>query len=438
MNRMEEFMTLQRELENEPAALQSTTLRCLERVGRARKRARFWKIPVSAVAAALACFVILANTSVAFARSVGGIPLLSDLAKAVTYEPGLKAAIDNEYVQPVGLSQTKDGVTLSIPYLIADKSQLVLFYSLHSADGRSLELRGAGLGGLTDEFGKKVEYTSYCEGPENGAEALQKIHYQFTNGSETPEKIHLELIAADRSAVVPDAPAAANFTMDVSIDHSLFQEPEKFGIQKEYSVSGQRLIVQSVEIAPTMTKITLDTPKTNTALLRNIAFSLSDEQGNMWSGRKNGITATFDPFGDNVRDVYLESNFFSHSKHLYLKLESVGWLPKSMRTVEVDVKNKTASPLSDSIRMTQLEQNGSRLNLTFEKPIDGKNLSQIFSSVYSDSAGNWDVKSFSDRSSENRMEEIVSVNHWKGGIIYLTRDWTPPAVPNEPVVITLK
>lgn len=439
MNRMNEFFDLQRELDREPEALRETTERCRERICRG-KRSRFWKIPASAVAAALACFMILTNTSIAFARSVGGIPLLSDLAKAVTYEPGLRAAIDNQYVQPVALSQTKNGVTLSVPYLIADKSQLVLFYSLKSADGRNLSLESAGLDGLTDASGAELKYTSYSSGPSYLSGTLQEIHYQFQNGVETPAKIHLKLIALEGGAPGPDADgkAAASFSVDIPIDKSLFQEPEKFDLQKEYTVLGQKLTIQSAEIAPTMTRITMDTPDGNTALLRDISFSLTDEQGRVWNGRSNGITATFDASGDNVREVYLESNYFSHVKHLYLKIESVGWLPKSQRTVKVDVKNKTASLLSDSIRMTKLEQNGSHLVLTFEKPVDGQHISSIFSSIYSDSAGSWNMDSISDRNNENRMEEIFSVNHWKGETIYLTRDWAPPAVPVQPVVISLK
>ncbi|MFR7893274.1 MAG: DUF4179 domain-containing protein [Dysosmobacter sp.] len=55
-----------------------------------------------------------------FARACGRIPLLADLAKAVSWSPSLSAAVENDYVQPLRLSQSKNGITARVEYLIVD------------------------------------------------------------------------------------------------------------------------------------------------------------------------------------------------------------------------------------------------------------------------------------------------------------------------------
>ena len=71
----------------------------------------------------------LANTEM-LPYACGGVPLLRELAKAVSFSPSLSAAVENEYVQPIGLSQTKNGITATMEYVIVDQKQVNIFYTL--------------------------------------------------------------------------------------------------------------------------------------------------------------------------------------------------------------------------------------------------------------------------------------------------------------------
>lgn len=126
MTRIEELSELENELAVVPGSLSGIRKRCLRRV---RRRRSIILMPLVAITVLAASFITLSNTSVVFAKTVGEIPYLQDLAAAVTFDPGLHAAVENKYVQIVNLSQKKNGVTLSIPYIIADKQRMVVFFS---------------------------------------------------------------------------------------------------------------------------------------------------------------------------------------------------------------------------------------------------------------------------------------------------------------------
>ena len=83
--------------------------------------------------------MLLVNLFPPFARACGGVPVLRDLAKAVAWSPSLSAAVEDEFVQPVGQEQSKNGVTARVEYLIVDRKQVNIFYTLTGDTTRILE-----------------------------------------------------------------------------------------------------------------------------------------------------------------------------------------------------------------------------------------------------------------------------------------------------------
>ena len=132
MNRNEEYKALLAELEQVPESLDNTAERALARQNASRKKRRAWGISCGSFAACFAAFVLLVNLSVPFARACGSIPVLRELAKAVAWSPSLSAAVENEYVQPMGQSQTVNGITATVEYVIVDQKQLNIFFTLNA------------------------------------------------------------------------------------------------------------------------------------------------------------------------------------------------------------------------------------------------------------------------------------------------------------------
>lgn len=140
MNRMDEYAALLAELEQTPEELDHTVNKALNRKNALQKKRRFFSTTLGGLAACFAAFVLLVNLSTPFARACGRIPLLADLAKAVSWSPSLSAAVENDYVQPLRLSQSQNGITARVEYLIVDRKQVDVFFSIRSDDYAHLDL----------------------------------------------------------------------------------------------------------------------------------------------------------------------------------------------------------------------------------------------------------------------------------------------------------
>lgn len=129
MDRMEEYGGLMEELGREPEELSGA-------VGRAEKRARRARAGRCAGAAAAglislaACFALLVNICTPIALACGRVPILRDLAQAVIVSQSLSAAVANECVQLVGQERTADGCTIRLEYVIADRKQVNVFFTV--------------------------------------------------------------------------------------------------------------------------------------------------------------------------------------------------------------------------------------------------------------------------------------------------------------------
>ena len=130
MNRNPEYEALLAELENTPEELKTVVQKTLSRDYHSQKKRRIFGIPAVSLAACFAGFVLLVNLFPPFARACGSVPVLRELAKAVAWSPSLSAAVEHDYVQPVGQSQTVNGITATIQYIIVDRKQVNIFFTL--------------------------------------------------------------------------------------------------------------------------------------------------------------------------------------------------------------------------------------------------------------------------------------------------------------------
>ena len=175
MNRMDEYTALLAELEQTPEELDHTVNKALNRKNALRKKRRFFSTALGGLAACFAAFVLLVNLSTPFARACGRIPLLADLAKAVSWSPSLSAAVENDYVQPLRLSQSQNGITARVEYLIVDRKQVDVFFSIRSDDHAHLDLDHPTLTVPGTQEGYASSFSSY--GIENGDLMELRLHY---------------------------------------------------------------------------------------------------------------------------------------------------------------------------------------------------------------------------------------------------------------------
>ena len=125
MNRKEEFEAMIEEINQPAPGLEATLDRAYKK--KRKRTAKMIVRPVAGLAACFAVFVLLVNFCTPVAYACSQIPVLRELAAAVTFSRSLTDAVENEYVQTMDLSQTQNDITAEVAYLIVDQKQVHVF-----------------------------------------------------------------------------------------------------------------------------------------------------------------------------------------------------------------------------------------------------------------------------------------------------------------------
>ena len=375
MNRMEEYNALLQELEETPARLSFTVARAKARTRRHRLR-RAVGIPASAVAAVCACFVLLVNVSGPFAAACSAIPLIKDLAQAVSFNPSLSAAVENHWVQPIGLTRSENGAEMTIESVIVDQKQLNIFFTT-GGDAAPMydvhmDLQGAG-GTELHGFGMSSSMAL-----PNGE--LQQVTVDFVDLS-MPGALRLvcKLIPLDSetavsSAAPADSPAqpaereepepVAVLTFDLTFNPQFTEQGRVVEVGQWIELDGQRIRFKDVEIYPTHIRVNVEDDPDNTAWLKGLELYAEDENGVRYE-RPGGIIATGSPDSPFYRSYRLESSFFSEGEHLKLYLTGAEWLDKDKEWTWVDLNTGATGFLPDGVVLHDVSRTGDDVFLTF-------------------------------------------------------------------------
>lgn len=196
--RMSEYEKMMNDLEKAvPPELEGVFDRASARERKHRRVMRFVK-SAGSIAAVFACFVLSVNFITPVAQACSKIPILKDLAAAVDFSGSLSRAVENEYVQTVGLSQTKNGIKADIDYVIVDQKQVNIFYRLEyepgSDEGNDIKRNENTQLEALFEIGKDMPTHGITwSGPDEEGK-LRSVTIDFTD-SHVPETIPLVLKA---------------------------------------------------------------------------------------------------------------------------------------------------------------------------------------------------------------------------------------------------
>ena len=315
MNRMDEYTALLAELEQTPEALSDTVSKALDRKNALQKKRRILRTSLGGFAACFAAFVLLVNLSMPFARACGRIPVLSALAKAVSWSPSLSAAVENDYVQPMELSQFQNGITARVEYLIVDRKQVDVFFSIASDEYQHLDLDHPKLTVPGEQGGYSTALSSY--GVENGD--LIDFQINFVD-RDVPDHLTMTFGVYDEKdqydesgAPIPEQAFGdygdellsdsqkekheilATFTFELEFDPTYTAKGTVINVGETFLLDGQSVTLTEAEIYPTHLRLNFDYDPANTAWLTELNFYLENERGERFNGIVNGISATGNP-----------------------------------------------------------------------------------------------------------------------------------------------
>lgn len=455
MNRNEEYQALLQELEPTPPALDGTAERALRRRRRDR-RLRLFGVPVGSLAACFIAFVLLVNLFPPFARACGNVPVLRALAQAVAWSPSLSAAVENDYVQPMGQSQTENGITATVEYVIVDQKQVHIFFTLK---GEGYESLSAEMPEFTPKQCCSVLGADTGQAP--GTLLRFSLDYQdsdvpdrFTmtfgvtgeSGKEEfpdPTPPHAEQSPQD--AMLEESPERvpdilATFNFDLAFDPTYTARGETVPVNSTFQLDGQTLTVTEVEVYPTHVRVNVEGAADNTAWLKDLDFCLENEDGERFDTITNGVSATGDPDTPAMKSFRLESPYFADSAYLTLHITGATWLDKNRERVRADLKNGTVEWLPEGVTVQAMQHRENGWVLTFDVTTPANTHNQVFESRYFDEDGTehsmdnygWSVLD------EEHAEAYLPLRDYDQDTVLLELNWSHTTQAEVPVTIPIK
>lgn len=454
MNRNEEYLALLQELEAIPNALETTVERSLKRKSALRKRRRIFGVPAGSLAACFAGFVLLVNCFPTFAYACGGVPVLRELAKAVAWSPSLSAAVENEYVQPIGLSQTKEGITATIEYLIVDQKQVNIFYTL-KGDYEDLS-------GRTVSFSPEQHCAVSYGGSPNPPGTLQDITLDYVD-EDVPEGFSVTIGVESRDLLENEMPersieeemlnpgeelvpqVIAEFTFDLHFDPGFTAVGEIIPVNCTVELGGQQITVTEAQVYPTHVRINVADHEDNTAWLKGLDFYLANERGQRFEPISNGISATGGDGTESYVSFRLESAYFARSRHLTLHITGAEWLDKDRERICLDLLNRTAGFLPEGVEFKSAEKHANGWMLEFRgKRREEDHTHQLFHMTFEDGAGKeyrmGSQSSYTDYEDESGMYfiEQLPLPDYHENEVWLRPVYTHTTGEEKPIAIQIK
>ena len=401
MNRKNEFEAMIEEL-NQPAPGLETTL---DRAYK-KKRKRTTKMiirPLAGLAACFAVFVLLVNFCAPVAYACSQIPGLRELAAAVTFSRSLTDAVENEYVQPMNLSQTDNDITAEVAYLIVDQKQVNVFYRLDSKKYESLEadpevlnadgVRPASCGYSSTGFGAEngeLRCLSIDFVDDNVPDSLRIKLDVYTNGIRdehvAPEQAVGD-IYSDDPYEEPDYLAHFDFLLE--FDPKFTATGKVFPVNQTVILEGQAITITDIEVYPTHMRVDIEESPNNTAWLKSLDFYIETDWGMKFDPVSNGITATGSTESPSMVSYRADSTYFYEADHLKLVITGARWLRKDMKTTYLNLVTGEHGELPENSEFDSARKQGSGWVVKFRVYKDeDQPMHQLFGHLFYDAEGN--------------------------------------------------
>ena len=401
MNRNNEFEAMIEEL-NQPAPRLETTL---DRAYR-RKRKRTTQMivrPLAGLAACFAIFVLLVNFCAPVAYACSQIPVLKELAEAVTFSRSLTDAVENEYVQPMELSQTDSDITAEVAYLIVDQKQVNVFYRLDSKKHESLEANPE----ILNSDGVRPASCSYHTtgfGAENGE--LRCLSIDFVDGN-VPDSLRIKLDVYTNGIrqenVAPDHPVEeiysdnpheepdylAHFDFLLEFDPKFTATGKVFPVNQTVILEGQAITITDIEVYPTHMRVDIAESADNTAWLKKLDFYIETDWGMKFDPVSSGITATGSADSPSMVSYRADSTYFYEADNLKLVITGAKWLRKDMETTYLNLVTGEHGELPEGAAFDSARKHGGGWIVKFRADLeeDGP-MYQLFGHLFYDAGGN--------------------------------------------------
>lgn len=378
MNRKNEFAAMIEELNQPVPGLETTLVRAYKK--KSKRTAKMILRPLAGIAACFAFFVLLVNFSAPVAYACSQIPVLRELVAAVTFSKSLSVAVENEYAQHMDLSQTQNGITAEIDYLIVDQKQVNIFYRLDS-DTHDQLLVTPRAKDADSQQGLSVIVSQTGLTDETGV--LRCLTVDFVEDT-IPDSMVVELNVYDGD---PDE-YMARFEFLLEFDPEFTAAGKIFPVNQKVILDGQVITITDIEVYPTHMRVDIEEAPDNTAWLKDLDFYIETDMGMKFDPVSGGITATGSGDSPTMTSYRADSTYFYESEHLKLVITGAQWLRKDMQTTYLNLVTGEHGDLPEGVQFDSARKQGNDWIVKFRADWDGISpMHQCFGSKFYDAEG---------------------------------------------------
>lgn len=433
MNRNEEYLELMKELEENTPDLTV----CVTRARNRRNRAAFVYRPLAGLAACFALFVLLVNFSAPVAQACAKVPILRQLAEAVTFSQSLSDAVENDYVQQLNLVQEKDGITAKIEYVILDRKQVNIFYRLESEEHTYLYTTPKVLNKEgTDE--EPCSWTTPINDVPNDQLRLITLDY---NEEDVPGALQLMLYVYGKpNAVTGKENCLTEFTFQLEFDPNRMAEVKVYPVNQTVTLDGQSITVTEIQVYPTHLRMVIAEAPANTSWLKLLDFCIETEDGRFDSIQR-GVVATVTE--DGLIAYRADSIYFYEAKEIRVVITGARWLRKDMERIRIDLVKGTADALPEGVTLVPPDAEKSMSPVMLHVHGYSEVLQPIMLTMsYYDAEGNRLMAPVAARScgehEGNCWHEWLSLKDYPYDHIWIMLNYSNYWLAEEPVTITVQ
>lgn len=433
MNRKDEYNEWLAELEQTVPALDGTLVRAQKR----RRRKKIILGPILSVAAVFALFVVAVNSSVKVAYACSQIPILKELAEAVTFSRSLTDAVENEYVQPLNLTQEEDGVTVSVEYLIVDQKQVNVFFRISSKEEKGYAVYPM----VLNKSGEEASCSCSLNDHDTQNGELQSITIDFFD-DDVPDGLMLKLDVNERGAG-----HVGVFEFLLEFDPQFTAVGKVYEINKTILLDGNEIIIRRMEVYPTHLRVNIEESLENKDRLQRLRFYIKTDLGMKFDAASNGILSHSSGETPELTAYRADSTYFYEADHLEIVITGADWLDKSKEMVYVNLLTGETVGLPEHVRFGKAVKQGEGWAVTFDVKIREKDhFDQNFAWGYYDAEGKeYDMnartsmyKDHMDEDYEEYYEEKVRLSEYPYNEVWLKLHYTHSWEAEEPVAILVQ
>lgn len=382
----------------------------IEHGKRTKRRIHHTKLSTFTIAALLFLSIISIRVSPAFASLVSQVPGMERIIQFIQGDKGLERAVQNDFLQVVNKSVSHQGITFTINEVIADESQMIFFYSLESDESlTSIRLDDVK---IVNEKGESMEGTlSYS--PHAGIKKGKVVHGKMEVGMhDDVKKLPKTVTIQAKIEMEPNKKESSNQKWELTfpIDQEKFYGNIKtFELNKSVQIEGQTITFKTITVYPTRVVLHVLFDSNNTKQI--FAFddlAIVDENGEKWASIQDGITA--EHLSENEQVLFIQSNYFTNPKELFIRFSSIRALDKNQLDVVVDLnKKKIVKGPTEGLTLQNVIRKKETTTVEFliksKEKRDANHHYQIFDHEYRDETGaTYEWNELGSSSGESELE----------------------------------